>query len=331
MQDCTLYLDSNIYSHINDTGEAKKIKKFFKSNKVSLKQSSSNLQEILRIPKPNIRDQLAEVFTILLDKYDYKARSYYQVKELVDEMERCRPNFYIHKPTPADLREVFHILQYWKRRWKNVQQNKWSTLYKDYTKIKPIVDHGIGRVKGLQKDMRESLFYKDIDDDKMEVNTRFIDANRGLNKYFDNIENQLEKHQKMKCLQIFHSSILGQPSSQDYMDWLRPYIDLKIYSHEDFARFWGLSVDIKNIPKLYLHGIIESFQLSEKVSAGNSEDAAHAIELLDCDYLITADKRFYLTLLKTKCYLEENSFIVRGKPILFDRSLNSVLEQIKEL
>ena len=327
------YFDSNIYSHINDTGEALKIKKYLKDHNFSLFQSSSNFIEILRIPNESIRNQLSKVFSVLLDRYDYRANSYYEILELVDEMKRCRLSFILDIPSNEKKIIVKDTLNFWKRRWKNIKQNKWSVLQKQFPQIKPTIDKVVGVNKEGQKIIRESLFYKDIEDEKLKVDFTIFNkkGDVDLGKYFSGSNDKIEKLVRTKSWHLFYSVFSGHPACKDYLDWLNPYIDLKKYSVEELAEFWGKKVDLFNIPMLYLSGVVEWFQTSEKISAGNSIDSRHATNLCNCDYFFTEDKRFYKILKKTNSYFSKKGLIIKGVPVLINRASNSVLNQIKSI
>jgi hypothetical protein len=99
----------------------------------------------------------------------------------------------------------------------------------------------------------------------------------------------------------------------------------------DWVSFWCLEVDEKNVPRQWLRSNCELLQGFQKVTDGTPADAMHATHLMDCDYFVTADKRFIEVIKKMTLIapvkLGKPLFIKVGKEGISEEGL-SVLKEV---
>jgi hypothetical protein len=77
------------------------------------------------------------------------------------------------------------------------------------------------------------------------------------------------------------------------------------------------------IPRHYIAGLVGYFQSRQNPQHGNALDAKHAMHLLDCDLLLTADSSFYKCLIASQTWMH-----CRGRPV-FVRQLDDPVTAIR--
>lgn len=77
-------------------------------------------------------------------------------------------------------------------------------------------------------------------------------------------------------------------------DFLGAYVDLNAMRRDraSFNQFFLFEVESWDVPRLWWQGTVELMQLGTKLTHGNAGDVAHASHMPDCDYFLTADRRF---------------------------------------
>lgn len=117
---------------------------------------------------------------------------------------------------------------------------------------------------------------------------------------------------------------MGDPSMRDYKDWLLPYLRITTVGKLEWESFWLKDVIAKNIPRTYIRGLTEYFQLRFKITHGNKIDGNHSLNLIGNHLFLTGDKNFFQVLLK----VSENSTTRIAKPIFIDRNNYDAYDEI---
>lgn len=83
-----------------------------------------------------------------------------------------------------------------------------------------------------------------------------------------------------------------------YTDTVGAYVDIgaMMRDREGFNTLFLFDADTWEMPRAWWHGTVATLQHSTKLAVSNGMDATHASYLPDCDYLLTADRRFHRVL-----------------------------------
>lgn len=83
-----------------------------------------------------------------------------------------------------------------------------------------------------------------------------------------------------------------------YTDSLGAFVDIgaMMKDREGFNTLFLFDVDTWEMPRAWWRGTVETLQHATKLAVSNGMDATHASYLPDCDYMLTADRRFYRVL-----------------------------------
>jgi hypothetical protein len=311
-----LYFDTSIYSYVAATGESHDVRRLLTDRACSLIASRTNIFEIYAIPRRDTKQTELRCLAQIATDYPRFPVSYRQAQEVLGELRRLRPEWV--KPA-IGLRRVREFLRAYRDEWKRVQEGVLpSTGFAVYRRD---FEAGCQENAQLQKLQRSAHLKRDRGFTLAVSDGRRV---RAIERY-DFADP--EQYWRLSSLQCWHNAVVQRhPASRDYADWLNPHITNRaMHDSASYSAFWLRDVQPERVQLNRIMGLAEYYQLSQKVTHGNPNDALHANHLMDCDLFLTSDKGLFRTLLGVRQHVADLASVV-----LVTRSAPSALAEIGE-
>jgi hypothetical protein len=288
--------DNNIWSYVGDEGSRGALDRLLDQYGLQLLHAPSVLLEVLRTPKPEVRRRI--VLAMIVGRPGRKLRSEADVEadELVSEIRRLRPGWM--RPTP-DLRKVEGFRRFWTRGiWKAVETDLEGFIERAALLPLPEPDAEIEEAQAARiAALRES------DLDWTALDSYAEPSPEAPAWYLDGWpEGKRVQEWRVGTRDVAWEALARAPlrrlaryEDTTYADFIGAKVDLSALRADraDFTRLLFEEVELDNMPRWWLRWATDTAQaVIGGKTGGNPRDAQHASYLLDCDFFVTADRRY---------------------------------------
>jgi hypothetical protein len=308
-----IYLDTNVYDYIAKNGISDKFKCFCQKNICDIVVSLGVIYEIARIPDEKLRNECFQVVWELGTIYPKFPESYLETQEIINELKRCRPNW-VH-PVPHEKKDILAYLENYRLKMKFFRHNHFFETNESFEEYVSLAERAIDIGNPNDKKIRQSY----LKYESLEIRANDPEIQMLLTSLPD-----CERFWRGKSSLIWRQALKGDPSMRDYKDWLLPYLRLTTVDKMDWESFWLKDVNSRNVPRTYIRGLTEYFQLRFRITHGNMEDSNHSLYLVGNQLFLTSDKNYFDVLQK----VFGNSTVKIAKPIFIDRNNTDACDEI---
>ena len=308
-----IFLDTNIYDYVAKQGNDEKLRDFFQKELCDVEVSLDVIFEIARIPDEKLKEKCFHTIWKLGTTYPKFPESYVETQEVINEFKRCRPTWLYS--TPRERKEILGFINNYRLTMKMFRRNRFFKPNESFDEYVSLAERAVGIGNPNDKEIRQALLkYEDL-----EIKSSDAEIQELLNPLSD-----IERYWRSVSSNVWKLALKGDPSMRDYKDWLLPYLRITTVGKLEWESFWLKDVIAKNIPRTYIRGLTEYFQLRFKITHGNKIDGNHSLNLVGNHLFLTGDKNFFQVLLK----VSENSTTRIAKPIFVDRNNNDAYDEI---
>ena len=113
----------------------------------------------------------------------------------------------------------------------------------------------------------------------------------------------------------------------DLRDWLLPYVVRDRVDIESWMTFWLAELREGAVAPLRVASLVDFFNRDRKSDPGDWGDINHAAFAVGRDYLLTADRNFYESLLKARV----QSGVTMATPKFINRAAVEIVAEIRSV
>jgi len=312
-----IYFDTNVYRFIGQQKEAPAVRRLLKAYQSIVTASAGNLFETFAITSSTERSNELEVITRVAQRFTPKPASWLHAIELRNELRAKRPSWIRRITTASDMRRVRQFLRSHNDLW-NIALEQRPLEPHDYSIYHDDAEGGISAQREFQKSLR---------DRRSELETAFFIKDALGQASRVNVSDP-EVYWRVTGLMVWYNAIEGHvPASRDYADWLSPYLKPRSFRDPSYKSFWLKEASADTMPLNRLTGLVDFYQLQEKITHGNAGDQIHATHWFHSDLFVTADHAFYAVLKR----ISDIHLSAVPKPALIDRSAPSCVAQLEAI
>lgn len=278
-----ILLDTNVWRYLIDSGQEGKLFQIAKRSDVKVAVAPSIVLETLRLGDHVLRKKIVEVLSrecwlrLMPDAYK-------ESEELKNEILRCRPEWALKKSNS----DRFKNLRY---DWIRSKGGFWSKVRSETDAIAEqysVRDTGVlNMARGQAIDTREAVLRRG----------EKIVVGKSLSKTPGSWTRANGERVETDFWRVYAHTTweTALSTATPFRQWLSCDIDvlpLITYHAEEFMRFWASDVLAIGVPRAWIRAAMFALQSEHKVTAGTPADAQIAINLLDVDQIVSADKNF---------------------------------------
>jgi len=272
-----LYFDTNIYRYITELEETSQVAEILRQHNCHLCVSAGNLFETYALKSFALQAKEMSSIVKLGSFFQSPPESYLHALEVRREIKRLRPKWI--EPVPRRRKErdfLKNHLELWKQAKRGQRPRPFA-----YEAYRRVAEQGIESVRQTQKHLRSSLL-----DDPTGYG---LISSKGDHFPLD-MENP-EVFWRVNGLVAWQQAIVQKlPACRDYADWLEPYLKPNSFSDPSYRLFWMEEVSADAMPLNRLTGLMDYYQLKQKITHGNAADQIHASCWYKNDLFMTADR-----------------------------------------
>lgn len=283
-------LDTNLWSYLGDQDAGAELAQFLRSGAYQLVLAPCVLLEVLTTPRVEVRNRIIKTMTKapgerLRTEVDLEA------DEIIREVRRLHPEWLRQVP---DRAKVTALRIFWTR-----------TLWRRSLDRADIAAHHLGITTGPQIKTMIDVQRSNQSDAHLRHSSPPIGYLGQLARPSKQVTEVLHGWDQPAEVWRLNTALRYQRSLRQLpaalqprteADWVGAFIDLKRMFADRIAavRFFLEEIELHWMPRNWLHNYaVEAAQLFTKVGSGNPIDQQLAAHLLDCDVLLTADKRLH--------------------------------------
>ncbi|PPK66807.1 hypothetical protein V5P93_004845 [Actinokineospora auranticolor] len=293
MPGARVILDTNIWSAIGDEGVARDFDTLMRQRGYEVLVPPSTLLEVVRLRVPEARQRIVEA---LARGYRSRLRSEAESEagEIVRAIRELRPGWIRSRP---DTARVASLNSYWTK-------GVWREALDDSTEMHRYL-RTVGAVKpahllAVQREQRANFLR---DKTRVRPLTEVVvaatpdDAERSLPGW----SGDPTELWRIEARHVFWHELVDvagravvTKEDTTYADWIGAHVDLAKLRRapEDFTAFWLRDVEPAAVPRQWLRWAVRIVQADHKVTDGNPLDEQHSSYLVDCDLVLSADRRY---------------------------------------
>jgi hypothetical protein len=292
-----LLIDTNVWSYLAEEADPDRVAALLERTGHEAVLNSLMLTEALRTADVAKR---TDIVNMMASRHWRKLPADAEAMELVEEVRRLRPEWLRSRPKTDRL---FSFRAYWtKVYWREARTEPEKVLARlAKATAEDDAEAEIARVQAANKaawpfvegDLESAALAASTADDHPDPDPR---SRLGWT------ENTPVLLWRVNARDVMWATLgreaLGRLigyTDRTQEDSLGAYVDLRAMrkDRESFNRFFLFDIEGWNVARWWWHGTVEVLQLGKRLANSNGMDAAHASYLPDCDYMLTADKRFY--------------------------------------
>jgi hypothetical protein len=293
-----VYLDTNVFSFIAKSGEAREVKQVLERSDALVAASDSQLSEIYSIRDEGKRAAELRVITSLTKRHLPPA-SYSHAMELLGEIRRLRPEWLRRHPDTSRIEPILNGL---KRTWVQARLHP-DQLPPGFDPYHQDSERGIAKQTESQKKVRGVRTRGSRSNPEGRLRFEYETA---LSGRITVEEGDVVGYWRVHALMVWYHALVNRiPESRDYVDWIGPYLRQLTFKREDWEHFWLREVEPGRMPKDFLTALANYYQIHQRVTHGNPADSLHANHLLDCELFLTADQRFHTVLRQVRMHFPD--------------------------
>ena len=282
-----LILDNNLWSYVGQTGSKDDLERFASSQGVTICTPPATLLEVLANNNKQHRDRVVAPMTSPLWRR-LRTEVDRECEEIISEAKRVRPEWVLQFPKPdrpASLRTFWT-----KQIWRQAAQDS-------------------DPLAALRPDVMDAASRAAFDN----LKTNSLEARRnswkagGLEHVMVTLDADapaefLEGYAGKRAISpwrldgrdVYRHQLQRPWQGNTFTDWLAPYLNLNLVTSDwrDFTKFWFEDVTANNMPRNWIRGMTHLAMLESKVTPSSPADGQLATYLMDCDLLLSEDKRF---------------------------------------
>lgn len=283
-------LDTNLWSYIGDQGVGRELDRLLASMNHKLVLAPVVLLEAMKTPRRDVRDRALRSM-VSAEGQRLRTDADLESDEVIGEIRRLHPEWLRQVPNRPNV--TYYRLFWAKTVWRDAVDK--ADIYAEhlYRTLNPQIDTMLKVQRVNQAAVRQDLVSAPTD--FLAQIARPMPNDRALLPGWDG-ETELWRVNTalrfQRCLRELPAA--HQPSTE--ADWVGAFVDLRrMYANREHAnRFFLEEVALDQMRRNWLHNFaIEAGQLARRITNGNPIDQQLSVHLLDCDVLLTADKRFH--------------------------------------
>jgi hypothetical protein len=275
-----LYLDSNVYAHVDDLGQGRDLVKWLADSGHEAVLSEVHLAEALAIPDVVGREDRLKLLAAV-PAHVSRPLAFLQAEEFVQEARRLRPQW--SRDPVGDRSNVNDLFAVYDKGWEQLRRDP-SGLLELTGDYQAVSEQAIRDSRAGQKIMREDLLAGvtkltelDLGGERIPVGPLDLSADDDFCRF-------------ESCLSWFQALVLAMPTLAELRDYTAPYVDETAIDARDFAGFWVDDVQLIRLPRGLATSMVISEQRRSKIQHGNVAHARHAGYIPDADLFVTEDK-----------------------------------------
>jgi hypothetical protein len=311
-----IFLDTNIYDYVAKQGNDDKLRDFFRKKYYDVEVSLDVIFEVARIPDEKIKEKCFQTIWKLGNTYPKFPESYLETHEVINEFKRCRPDWLYS--TPHEKKEIMAFVNNYRLTMKSFRRNGFLKTNESFDEYVSLAERAVSMGNPNDKEIRQAL----LKYENLEIRSDDPEIQELLNPLSDS-----ERFWRSTSSSVWRHALKGDPSMRDYKDYLLPYLQITTVDKMEWESFWLRDVVSKNIPRTYIRGVTEYFQLRFKITHGNKIDSNHSLNLVGNHLFLTGDKNFFQVLQQ----VSENSATKIAKPLFIDRNNNDAYDEITKV
>jgi len=311
-----IFLDTNVYDYIAKNGFYKKLKDFFQENLCDIIVSLGIVFEIARISDEELRNKCFQVVWKLGTIYPKFPESYLETQEVINEFKRCRPDWIYSMP--HNEKEIWGYVHNYRSIINFFKRNGFLETNESFDEYISLTERAISKGNPMDKSVRQAL----LKYENLEVGSEDPEIQNLFTPLPDS-----ERFWRSKSSTIWRLALKGDPSMRDYKDWLLPHLRKTSVGKMEWESFWLRDLNSRNVPRTYVRGLTEYFQLKFRITHGNMIDSNHSLNLVGNHLFLTGDKNYFEVLQK----VVRNSTLRIAKPLFVDRNNNDACDEIMKV
>ncbi len=277
-------LDTNVWRALADAGAGEMLRRVAKRSRAKVQIAPAVVYEALRTPDVGVRGKQLALMTDP-EWARLMPEAYSESQEVLAEAKRRRPQWLRNDPDTQSFRRLEHD-------WRRSKGGFW-----DRARLDTAAEAALVGVLG-NRDITLAR------SDAGYARARYREAGW----HFDGIDLAKVKQQPDQPVQGWEGDELepwrwdalaaffyafGLPDGA-YVDWLSPFVSLIAArtSGESWVRFWLYDVATLNMKRCWMRWAMKLLQSLRSVSSGTPGDNQLGTYLVECDYLISADRTF---------------------------------------
>lgn len=268
-----IYLDTNIYSYIQDRGEELLVDKWLRSREVCARVSELHLREAWACHTAKERSDRVRLLCSIgpgeLERRRLPSLACVLGRELVEELRRVQPQSL--RSAPA-RKKVSAAAASERERWKEACHEPGVMPWRD-RELAPYIHDAIQGNAAVQKQYRRGLR---------------VDTPQLLR---ESAPGRVSRWREELAASLQEALSAGEADSHGVSEWVRPY--LRKFDGSAAAAF-ARRADPRRMQRHYVFFRAQELQLYHRVNRGNLIDSGHVVMLMrpDVECVVTADRGF---------------------------------------
>jgi hypothetical protein len=273
-------LDSNIWRYVSDHSESSFLGIRAKQLGLSIAASPAVLYEALRSSDPQVRNQLVQLITQKKWRR-LKPEAWLESDELIHEIHKHRPQWLKRNSKPEYRKRLEHD-------WTRGSGGAWDRARVNTLQLSEyLLDE--------ESEMLARSRSKVLQDRQKALDSGIAAENIRLDKKLSLRLNGpgYEIDAWRACTYFYYSKALADGNTA-HAEWLQTLVDIKqMLNDPGWITFWHREVTASCLPRAWIRFAMEQLAPYSAVNNGTPCDVQIATYWADCDYFVTADKRFF--------------------------------------
>jgi hypothetical protein len=278
-----ILLDTNVWRYLIDSGQHDRLHQIARRSRVQIAIAPLILIETLRLSDPVLRKKI-----VALQARDCWKRlmpeAYLECDDLRQEILKYHPEWVLEKRDTARFRKLRYDWVRSNGGWWSKTRTETDAVAADYASQDTRV---LEMAREQARDTREAVLRRG---EVILGRTSLADIPGSWTT---------RKGEKVETdgWRVYASAVWENALAQNsvFRDWLGCDIDvnllLTLYASE-FADFWAYEVQASSLPRMWIRAAMFALQSERKTTDGTPVDAAIAVNLVDVDVIVSADKNF---------------------------------------
>lgn len=283
-------LDTNIWSYVGDQRAEEELRSYLHDHDLHLVLAPCVLLEVIKTPRRDVRDRVLRAM-VTAPGERLRTEVDLECDEIVSEVRRLHPEWLRQVPNRP---RVSMYRQFWLRDvWRSAVKRADAGSNHLEATIAPQIDMLVQLQRANQAELRSHSrpVVRDLLMQRARPSADTQPALPGWGQPTDvwRVNTALRMDRSLRQLPSAHL-----PSTE--ADWIGSFVDLtRMYSDRRRAtKFFLEEIALERVVRNWIHNYaVEAAQLAMAITNGNPMDQQLAAHLLDCDVLVTADKRFH--------------------------------------
>ncbi len=283
-------LDTNLWSYIGDQSAGHELDRLLASMNHTLVLAPAVLLEAMKTPRGDVRHRVLKAMVSARGEH-LRSDADLESDEVINEVRRLHPEWLRQVPNRP---LVTHYRMFWtKDIWRHAVDNADAGAQHLERSLIPNIDTLLRVQRENQAAIQRDLV--PLPANFLDQTARPSPASEAMLPGWDGQAEVWRVNTAFRLQRSLQKLPAAHQSSTE-ADWVGSFVDLKkMYADRELAnRFFLEEISQNQMRRNWLHNFaIETGQLALKITNGNPIDQQLSVHLLDCDVLLTGDKRFH--------------------------------------